>query len=107
MPAEQHGAVSTPYGRVQVTWDGSAGEARSSLSIIWQEIGGPPVATPSRLGYGASAIRDLIAHELAGAVDLEFAAAGVYCKIAIPMAAFGRRPAAEPSSPRRSPLPEI
>ena len=55
------------------------------LTIAWREIGGPPVMTPARSGFGTSLIRDLIPHELGGGVDLAFGADGVHCKIVVPL----------------------
>jgi two-component sensor histidine kinase len=80
--AARYGALSTPHGRVEVSWD--HGDDAANLSIEWREIGGPAVAASPDLKYGVSIIRDLIPHELGGAVDLAFAP-GVCCKIEIPL----------------------
>ena len=42
------------------------------------------VAVPKRSGYGTNLIRDLVPHEIGGAVDLVFATEGVSCKITLP-----------------------
>jgi PAS domain S-box-containing protein len=82
--AAKYGALSSPNGRVSVTWKRrSGGEPR--LAITWQEVGGPPIAAPVKSGYGTTLIRDLIPHELGGTVDLAFAADGVTCDIEIPL----------------------
>jgi PAS domain S-box-containing protein len=84
--AAKYGALSTAGGRVSVSWDHQPNEnAAASLIIVWQELGGPPVAAPIRSGYGTTLIRDLIPHELGGTVDLVLAPDGVCCKIAIPL----------------------
>jgi len=84
--AAKYGALSTPGGRVSVTWNRQPNEsATASLIIVWQELGGPSVAAPIRSGYGTTLIRDLIPHELGGTVDLILAPEGVCCKIAIPL----------------------
>jgi two-component sensor histidine kinase/integral membrane sensor domain MASE1 len=69
--AAKYGALSSPDGRVSVSWD------RTGT--------GPPVAPPVQCGYGSSLIRDLIPHELGGTVDLKFASDGACCKIEIPL----------------------
>jgi PAS domain S-box-containing protein len=82
--AAKYGALSNSHGRVLVSWEITrAGPAK--LVFTWRELGGPPIAAPVRASYGSSLIRDLIPHELDGAVDLEFRAEGVCCKIAIPV----------------------
>ena len=83
--AAKYGALSTPHGRVEVSWNRGAGEHAANLSILWREIGGPAVAVPPVGRYGVSVIRDLIPRELGGSVDLAFAPGGVCCTIDIPL----------------------
>jgi PAS domain S-box-containing protein len=84
--AAKYGALSSPEGRVSVSWDRrSDGKASASLAIMWREFGGPPIPRTTRSGYGTSLIRDLIPHELGGTVELTFAPNGVTCSIEIPL----------------------
>jgi two-component sensor histidine kinase len=84
--ALKYGALSTPNGRVSVTWERpSDPDGVARLLITWRETGGPPTVAPTGSGYGTSLIRDLIPHELGGTVDLAFTAAGVCCTIEIPL----------------------
>jgi len=84
--AAKYGALSTPGGRVSLSWElRSDGDAGPSLAILWREQGGPPVVAPSRSGYGTSLIRDLIPHELGGKADLQLAPEGASCTIEIPL----------------------
>jgi len=85
--ATKYGALSNPNGRVSISWDcKSSGDAAVSLVLVWRESDGPPVVANVEPSYGTSLIRDLIPHELGGAVDLVFAPDGVNCKIEIPIA---------------------
>ena len=90
--AAKYGALSTPHGRVEVSWNRGAAEERSNLLIAWREIGGPPVAASPACKYGVSIIRDFIPRELGGAVDLAFASGGVCCNIEIPLDARATMP---------------
>ena len=84
--AAKYGALSSPQGRVSVSWDRrSEGKAAASLAMAWREFGGPAIAATTTSGYGTSLIRDLIPHELGGTVDLTFAPNGVHCSIEIPL----------------------
>jgi PAS domain S-box-containing protein len=85
--AAKYGALSVPSGRVSVRWatvprpDGA-----TDLALDWRESGGPPSASTVRPGYGTSVIRQLLPHQLGGAVDLAFTAGGVHCHIELPLA---------------------
>jgi two-component sensor histidine kinase len=86
--AAKYGALSTPDGRVEVSWEHRpGGDPPAGLTIVWLERGGPPIAASagSGSGYGTSLIRDLIPHELGGTVDLAFAPEGARCRIEIPL----------------------
>jgi PAS domain S-box-containing protein len=86
--AAKYGALSTPDGRVSVSWNSTAeGRTAGTLTILWNETGGPPANSPARAGFGTSLIRDLIPHELEGTVDLCFPSEGVNCKIEFPLSA--------------------
>jgi two-component sensor histidine kinase len=85
--ALKYGSLSTPRGKVSVNWgrrNNADGSARAV--IAWRETGGPPLTKiPSQTSYGTSLIRNLIPHELGGAVDLVFAPEGLRCDIEIPL----------------------
>ena len=90
--AAKHGALSSPDGSVSVSWHRTGVDAAPVMSIAWRELGGPPIEAPVRSGYGSSLIRDLIPHELGGAVDLTFPCDGAYCKIEIPLGRGAKTP---------------
>ena len=84
--AAKYGALSTPGGRVSVSWDRRPnGDAAANLMIVWRELGSPPIAAEFQSGYGTSLIRELIPHELGGTVDLVLASDGARCSIEFPL----------------------
>jgi PAS domain S-box-containing protein len=85
--AANYGALSTPHGRVEVSWNHERGEHEENLSIEWREVGGPTILAPPQGKYGVSIIRNLIPNELGGSVDLMFESSGVRCRINIPFKA--------------------
>ena len=90
--AAKYGALSTPNGRVSVSWEQSSGNgAGETVTIAWREIGGAPVVSPVHFGFGTNLIRELIPHELGGSVELAFGPEGVNCVIEVP-AESGPRP---------------
>jgi PAS domain S-box-containing protein len=84
--AVKHGALSTPHGRVEVSWSREPAEHARHLSIDWREVRGPPVPEAPTCCYGVGVIRELIPRELGGAVALDFAPDGVRCRIDLPLA---------------------
>src|SRR5215471_11733342 len=62
--AAKYGALSTPHGRVELTWTRQRTDPPPGLSVTWREIGGPAVAPSPQGKYGVSIIRKLIPHEL-------------------------------------------
>jgi two-component sensor histidine kinase len=90
--AVKYGALSIPGGRVSVSWERKLnGSAATNLSLVWREIGGPPVAASTQPGYGTEMIRELIPYELGGNVDLLFASDGAYCRIEFPLEDVSRQ----------------
>ncbi|MXO70049.1 sensor histidine kinase [Alteraurantiacibacter buctensis] len=75
--ATKHGALSTPSGRVSISWTLAR---NGTLKITWQEHEGPPVHAPSRVGMGT---RLLTKQEGIKGVDLRYLPLGLECDILI------------------------
>jgi two-component system, chemotaxis family, sensor kinase Cph1 len=79
--AAKFGAFTQPGGRVTVEWrittDGGIG-------LSWTEAGGPPVAPPTRRGFGTSLVERALALETGGQAMIDYAPAGVVCEIMLP-----------------------
>jgi PAS domain S-box-containing protein len=71
--ASKHGALSTETGHVSVTWR----VAEGTLRLDWRETGGPPVAQPSRKGFGSLLLERLLVRDLGGEVALVYDEAGL------------------------------
>jgi len=76
--ATKYGALSTPTGRVRLTW--TFDEAERLVRLIWTESGGPPVEAPSRHGFGSRLIARAL-RDLQGAAGLRFEPLGVVCEM--------------------------
>lgn len=75
--AVKYGAFSTDAGQVHVSWGLSGAGPVETLSFRWEEIGGPPVGTPTRTGFGSRLIEQALAMEIGGQAKIEFAPTGV------------------------------
>ncbi len=74
--ASKHGALASTSGHVAVTWSIRATAEKSTLHFRWQERGGPPIAKPTRKGFGTV----LLEHAIAGvdsAPVIDFGPAGL------------------------------
>jgi PAS domain S-box-containing protein len=84
--AVKYGALSVAEGKVDVSWDLSAGEdGEAVLRLEWIERDGPKVETPTRLGFGSRLIQATVQQELGGSIDLRFEPAGLVCRMEIPL----------------------
>jgi two-component sensor histidine kinase len=76
--AAKHGALSADGGHVELSWRRIADQTR----VCWKESGGPPVAPPTRKGFGSRLItratKDLQPSEL------NFAPSGLHCEFTLP-----------------------
>jgi PAS domain S-box-containing protein len=79
--AVKYGSLSVPEGRVAVDWE--TGDGR--LRLCWREEGGPPVVAPKRRGFGTRMIERALAAELGGEVVIDFAEAGISCRLDTPL----------------------
>jgi PAS domain S-box-containing protein len=83
--AAKYGALSVPSGILTLSWQVKSDGVERLLCLDWQESNGPPVAEPSRRGFGSRLIDRAISCELDGRSVLQFAPAGVRCHMEIPL----------------------
>jgi two-component sensor histidine kinase len=81
--AAKYGALSGGGGYVAVEWRVKG----RRLSLTWREHGGPAVSQPTRWGFGSRLIERSLQGQLAGAARLDFAPAGLVCRIELPLGA--------------------
>lgn len=83
--AAKYGALSSTAGVLNVKWHVVEGPATRRLEIDWRESGGPPVSPPTRRGFGSRLVERAVKQELNGESKIDFAPAGLHCRIAIPL----------------------
>lgn len=91
--AVKYGALSTPEGRLEVSWnfymDGLGGR---HMTFLWEERGGPVVAEPSRRGFGSRLIERSLGQETGGSARMEFAPEGLRCVIGLTLSSQAEIP---------------
>lgn len=99
MKAGEAGAEGTGAGRVDFACrQGPAAEEAGAegmetdrkgetdtITLTWQEHGGPPVSQPDRTGFGTSLIRTAVRGLLAGELDYQLNPEGLRCEIRFPL----------------------
>lgn len=82
--AVKYGSLSDPKGRLRVEWAIRRKARETSLFFRWEEIGGPPVVEPERLGFGSTVIKASVESQLEGEVNLHWFPDGLVCELSIP-----------------------
>jgi two-component sensor histidine kinase len=75
--AAKYGALSCSEGCVRVHWQDQDGVLR----LDWEESGGPPVAPPSRKGFGSRLLERILVRDLSGTIKLDYQPSGLRCGI--------------------------
>jgi PAS domain S-box-containing protein len=77
--AVKYGSLSNQTGEVSIRWGPMDGAQGPQLKLQWRESGGPPVAPPSRKGFGTGLIERAFNHQ--GAAEFEFRPDGMTCTL--------------------------
>ncbi|RWC64248.1 HWE histidine kinase domain-containing protein [Mesorhizobium sp.] len=83
--ATKYGALSNAQGLVSI--EGKSDRLAGVFSFRWHETGGPPVAKPTRKGFGSVIIQDA-AKSLARSVSVEFDPLGLKYELHIDLSAL-------------------
>jgi two-component system CheB/CheR fusion protein len=90
--ALKYGALTTPKGRVHVSWTVSERGGRSLLALNWLETGvGVIDVQPRRIGFGRRLLEKALPYELGACTDLRFAPGGIQVSIEAPLPAAGEK----------------
>lgn len=82
--AIKYGSLANEVGIVILNWEVEA----ETLSLWWQESGGPAVQPPTRIGFGTRLIDQALANSTAGKVELNYRTSGFEFRFTSPLAAL-------------------
>lgn len=82
--AVKYGAFSNDTGSILIDWKTEHTPTGNRVILHWHEKDGPPVAPPSRKGFGSRVIERGLAHELQGTVHLDYRPEGMVCTMNVP-----------------------
>jgi PAS domain S-box-containing protein len=83
--AVKYGALSNAAGSILVEWTTETASTGKRLLLSWKEDGGPKVKAPAHKGFGSRVLERGLAHELEGAVHLDYRPDGLVCTMDIPL----------------------
>jgi PAS domain S-box-containing protein len=70
--AAKHGALSKNSGTVDLTWAAD----NETITLVWQERGGPPVAKPDETGFGTKLLQRVVSGDFGGQITIAFEITG-------------------------------
>ena len=82
--ATKYGALSNDAGVVDIIWRVDEGEV-PTLSLKWQETGGPPVSVPAHRGFGSRLIERQIGSDPSSSVKMLYEPTGVIFAVTTPL----------------------
>ena len=85
--AAKYGALSVYGGRVKTTWSVTIEATRRTLAIDWVESGGPPVAAPTRRGFGTRLLEIVLPGQVQAKTRIDYASQGVRVHYELPLPA--------------------
>ncbi|MDR7036862.1 two-component sensor histidine kinase [Methylobacterium sp. BE186] len=85
--AAKYGALSTASGHVAIEWDVEEYGGEAQLRFRWEERGGPPVAPPTRSGFGSRLIERSLVQGFGGSVSLTYPETGAILALRAPLSA--------------------
>ena len=78
--AAKYGALSVPDGHVRVEW---SHDQNGRLVLRWTEKGGPLVEPPTRRGFGARVMENMVRGQLQGELHFNWLPEGLACEIVL------------------------
>lgn len=75
--AVKYGALSTAQGMIEISWHVVDGHKPDRLHFRWEEVGGPAVTPPVRVGFGSKLIQRVLASENDGVAELDYPPSGL------------------------------
>jgi two-component sensor histidine kinase len=81
----KYGSLSTPKGRLEITWRLRTCGEKPIVEILWNELDGPVVRTPRRRGFGSRLIDGSVGGNLGGTVEADYSPTGLKVRLSFPL----------------------
>ncbi len=87
--ALKYGALTNPSGHISVTWTAEYQDSAPNFVFTWQELDGPPVSEPNRVGFGSRLISRVLEDDFNGTVEVSYGSSGLICRLTTPLKNLG------------------
>lgn len=93
--ALKYGALSVESGQVEIAWNLAHNQLGARhISLLWREVGGPPVTPPDHTGFGTRLIARTFGRENGGEARIDYLPQGVQCVMQLQLSVSGEEPEA-------------
>ena len=82
--AVKYGALSNNSGMVSIEWAFIEDASSDRFALLWKESGGPPVVPPEQSGFGSRIIKQALASQIGGTVEIFHEPSGIVCQVVAP-----------------------
>ncbi|MBW0145400.1 HWE histidine kinase domain-containing protein [Sphingomicrobium clamense] len=86
--AAKYGSLSNDDGSVEIEWQIKHVGNLETFKLTWQEMNGPEVVPPTKTGFGSTLIASSLRASLRGAVEIDYARAGLHVTVTAPYASL-------------------
>ena len=90
----KYGALAVADGRLSVGWRIGTDPVAAEIDLVWQESGGAVVVAPTSTGFGSRLLK-ASARQLDARLEMDFAPAGLFCRLQFTVPRAGSTPTGE------------
>ena len=83
--AAKYGALKNGTGHVAIDWSVDREATPSRVDIAWTEHDGPPVAKPTRIGFGTRLLQRILTAQMSADVGIDYDPAGLRVTVSFPL----------------------
>lgn len=83
--AAKYGALADGQGYVAIEWRIDPGSSPPRVSLTWTEHDGPPVAKPTRQGFGTRLLQRVLVAQMSAEVGIDYDPSGLRVSLSFPL----------------------
>jgi len=92
--AIKYGAMSNDAGCIEIHWTVGA-QGGDEFRWQWREMNGPTVTVPTAMGFGSKLLKEVLAADFGGRVDIVYGSSGLSCVLTTAASKVGVEPSCD------------